>query len=486
MAINPIRVNPLDYPANPTQIPTGTGLAAGIANLGAQIGAYRDQQEEAALLREAIDPQTGAFDVNRAVRAYANAGRDPTGLIATAMRQQTLTEQARHNKAIEESQRITAEAAKAASQTRGLHFDPGGYGPGGYRPPSFYLPPDATGAGAKAFPVPSGPTATPPPPPPAPAPQSALPGPSFAAVEPNPEEAAPYRVAGPPVPPPTQVAQAAPATAPAPKKPQTQDEWITQNFPDDAEMIRGLRDNKRDPYKAGVSQEHRQFLFNLVGRLKPGWSPDDFALQEKQRVEQEKRDNPTVSPEMRARIAMTKSYLDSLEDRTEGNATIPGIKSRVAGGELQGQGRIAANFGQGTPGELRAAIDEGAESLIRMLTGAGMNKEEASDYARRFRWNPIDDLVGTGTMRRKVDSLEKVLRYVTKEVEGGSRGDAFLKDFKSQFGQDVAVKHVTSDAETDKRIRQGREAIAANPANRDQVLRMWRQMNIPNAERYLP
>src|SRR4029434_726350 len=102
------------------------------------------------------------------------------------------------------------------------------------------------------------------------------------------------------------------------------------------QYIKGLAEYEIDPGKASKEELAAAKMY------RPDFNTSEY----------EKRG--TVSREMRARIGIAKSFLDSLEDRTQDGLTIPGIKSRVNAGELQGQGRIAAHFGQGNAGELRA------------------------------------------------------------------------------------------------------------------------------------
>jgi hypothetical protein len=69
--------------------------------------------------------------------------------------------------------------------------------------------------------------------------------------------------------------------------------------------------------------------------------------------------------------------------------------------------------------------------LIRGLTGAGMNIQEAQNYARRYQFSPIDT---QATALSKLDDLERALRYVATEIGKGRGGDDFLKGYRSQHG----------------------------------------------------
>ena len=84
------------------------------------------------------------------------------------------------------------------------------------------------------------------------------------------------------------------------------------------------------------------------------------------------------------------------------------------------QGRMAAHFGQGLPAEVSNMIANGAEALLRNLTGAGMSQSEASDYAQRFKYRVIDT---KDTQLRKLRGLDEALRYVVTEVGKGRGGE---------------------------------------------------------------
>lgn len=114
-----------------------------------------------------------------------------------------------------------------------------------------------------------------------------------------------------------------------------------------------------------------------------------------------------VTPEVSARIGLARSFLDQL----------PSIRERVRKGDVTGPWDAAlAKAGVGDPGEIRRQIDSGAEALLRNLTGAGMNMQEASEYVRRYRVSPVDT---AAQLLSKMDQLERELGYVISEVERG-------------------------------------------------------------------
>jgi hypothetical protein len=57
-----------------------------------------------------------------------------------------------------------------------------------------------------------------------------------------------------------------------------------------------------------------------------------------------------------------------------------------------------------------------------MLTGAGMNKDEAAEYVRRYKFNPKTDIWGPDTALSKMDQLERELNEVGEMVGKGRGG----------------------------------------------------------------
>lgn len=117
-----------------------------------------------------------------------------------------------------------------------------------------------------------------------------------------------------------------------------------------------------------------------------------------------------VDAEVAARLGLAQSFLGQLPD----------IKKRVAAGEITGPIDAARAYaGIGGPGEIRRQIDSGAEALLRMLTGAGMNNQEASQYIRRYQFSPTDT---AETLISKLNQLERELNSVGETVGRGRGG----------------------------------------------------------------
>lgn len=120
-----------------------------------------------------------------------------------------------------------------------------------------------------------------------------------------------------------------------------------------------------------------------------------------------------VDAEVAGRLGLAKSFLGQLPD----------IKQRIEDGGLSGiGGTTAAMAGMGEGGELRRQMDSGAEALLRMLTGAGMNKDEAEEYVRRYKFNPKTDIWGPKTAISKMNQLERELNEVGEMVGKGRGG----------------------------------------------------------------
>ena len=118
-----------------------------------------------------------------------------------------------------------------------------------------------------------------------------------------------------------------------------------------------------------------------------------------------------IGDELAPRIGLAKSFI----------STLPQIRQRIDRGDVgientANHAKAIANFGD--PGETKRMIDAGAESLIRMLTGAGMSASEATENAKQYRVAPRDT---AAVVKAKVDGLERHLFHIG-EVLGQGRG----------------------------------------------------------------
>lgn len=133
-----------------------------------------------------------------------------------------------------------------------------------------------------------------------------------------------------------------------------------------------------------------------------------------------------ISAEVAARVGLAKSFIGQLDDYNdaEGNPQT-GLRARIKAGETTGlvDGLMgAANMGES--GSIRRKISSGAEALLRNLTGAGMNIDEAKKYVARYepQWND-----SAKTLLDKVNQLDRELRAVTDTV-GKGRGGSILDE----------------------------------------------------------
>jgi hypothetical protein len=109
-------------------------------------------------------------------------------------------------------------------------------------------------------------------------------------------------------------------------------------------------------------------------------------------------------------------------------SSLPEIRRRIDRGDvgidngIENHGQAIA--GVGTPGETKRMMDAGAESLIRMLTGAGMNKEEAVQNAEQYRLRAKDTAF---TIKSKMDALERHLLHIGDALGKGRGGGNLLE-----------------------------------------------------------
>jgi hypothetical protein len=117
-----------------------------------------------------------------------------------------------------------------------------------------------------------------------------------------------------------------------------------------------------------------------------------------------------VDAEVAGRLGLAKSFLKQL----------PAIKKDVEAGEVTGlwdAGKAMA--GVGRAGEVARQIASGADALTRLLTGAGMNNTEATEYANRYRLGKFDT---AGKVKSKLEQLEVELNTIGSEVGKGRGG----------------------------------------------------------------
>lgn len=121
----------------------------------------------------------------------------------------------------------------------------------------------------------------------------------------------------------------------------------------------------------------------------------------------------SMSAEISARIGLANKFLKQAPD----------IKSAVQRGAATGAFDYAKGaLGRGESGKIKRRIEDGADALQRMLSGAGMPESEAADYTRRFRVGTTDDAT---VLLDKVENLEDNL---TAQIAVAMRGKGTLDD----------------------------------------------------------
>ncbi|MGX1163735.1 hypothetical protein AB7M16_000001, partial [Bradyrhizobium sp. USDA 372] len=122
-----------------------------------------------------------------------------------------------------------------------------------------------------------------------------------------------------------------------------------------------------------------------------------------------------IGDEIVARVGLARSFI----------GTLPDLKARVARGDVgidnwQNHAQAMANVG--APGETKRMLDAGVEALTRMLTGAGMNIDEAKRQARQYSITAQDT---KWTINSKIDALTRHLDSIGEDL-GRSRGGGNL------------------------------------------------------------
>jgi hypothetical protein len=485
MAINPFsgRLVPFDPPRYPAVAPDIGAFATGLGTLGQAIGNRREEAEIAGIMQSATDAQ-GNLDLNKAATAIALSGRDPIRFINALTAQKGEVRGERAQKALEEHYRATEKLMQEQRDLEKKRYEEGAVTT---HPPSLLQPgytirtPPGQAPVITPFTVPTAPPgpqsaienpneayafAGPPPPPvPPPVPPGNIP---LQPVSPNnplgprpvqlplpldPENAPPYQVAGPPTAPPTRPPENVPEARPRvdiwpppvevsrPEKTSTFNDKYLATLPSEAArtIVKGVANYEIDPGSFGPKD--REDILAAAKLYRPDYNQNEY----------QKRQSPP-SGEIAARVGLGKAFLDR----------IPNIQARIEAGELDTmQGRTMAYAGQGGPGELRRAIDEGAEALLRGLTGAGMSQSEANNYARRYQVNFVDT---KETQLRKLSELENALRYVGTAVGQGRGGEDFLKDYQSKFNKPVGgAARVSSDKEVNDLVSKAKAKLDEAP-----------------------
>lgn len=157
-----------------------------------------------------------------------------------------------------------------------------------------------------------------------------------------------------------------------------------------------------------------------------------------------------VGDEIVARVGLARSFIGTLSD----------LKARVARGDVgidNWQNHTQAMANVGVPGETKRMLDAGVEALTRMLTGAGMNIDEAKRQAQQYSITARDT---KWTINSKIDALTRHLDSIGEDL-GRSRGggnllrrpipgsDAPAAPAATPAAAPQGAKRITTDAEYD-------------------------------------
>ncbi|MCX5581493.1 hypothetical protein [Kaistia terrae] len=130
-----------------------------------------------------------------------------------------------------------------------------------------------------------------------------------------------------------------------------------------------------------------------------------------------------LSAEVAGRVGLARSFLDQ----------VPEIKAEVSKGTVTGMydRAMAGNNSSSPQAAVYRKIQSGADSLQRMLTGAGMPASEAATYAARYLPTYTDS---AESLNNKIDQLARELESIEATVTQGKGG---VQPMAPQAGQPI-------------------------------------------------
>lgn len=139
----------------------------------------------------------------------------------------------------------------------------------------------------------------------------------------------------------------------------------------------------------------------------PGGPQDPTTIKTEAEARKTADSGKPLPAELGARVALGQQFLDDY----------PELRKQVAAGGVTGLwDRSQAAAGRGPQGEALRRIKLGSEAIIRNLTGAGMNKEEAEERVRQYEPAWTDD---AETVTKKLDMLNEALQRIEAEAYRG-------------------------------------------------------------------
>lgn len=164
--------------------------------------------------------------------------------------------------------------------------------------------------------------------------------------------------------------------------------------------------------------------------------------------------------ELAGRVGLAESFLRKA----------PELRDRIKKGDLTGiLDNPQAQLGVGEKGTLYGDLESGADALQRGLTGAGMNKDEAKSYARRYLPTKWDTATTAGHKFEKL--VDELLTIRSKVYEG-------RKDPGLDFDPRAPAAPKLSAADVAQSLANARTALSANPGARDAILARLRAAGI--------
>jgi hypothetical protein len=167
---------------------------------------------------------------------------------------------------------------------------------------------------------------------------------------------------------------------------------------------RGVPDAKLPTFQEWAKPKSRGFSFKSADGTEiqiGGDAASDNGLQ-----------GTSIPAEVGARIGLGQEFLQK---------DYPDIINMIKAGDATGPiDYVAGYFGRGNSGIVQRRMATGVDSLRRGLTGAGMNQDEAKEYAGRYAPLMTDD---TETLLLKAEGLKQDLEAVARGAIRGKAGD---------------------------------------------------------------